>query len=41
MEYDIKRQANNIWIEYCYGYLTADKAIELLEMLWISIIKTT
>jgi len=33
MIYDIIRQADNIWIEYVYGCITANKAIELLEEL--------
>jgi hypothetical protein len=31
---ELRRQADNIWIEYVYGYITADKAIELLKELW-------
>ena len=34
MIYDIIRQADNIWIEYVYGYITADKAIQLLDRLY-------
>lgn len=32
--HELKRIANNIWIEYVYGYITANKAIELLDILW-------
>ena len=31
---EINRIRQNIWIEYVYGYITANKAIELLEKLW-------